>query len=858
MQIDFQVLLQLILCCLVPIGVSVGLYLLFTRINFFKKIPFLYQQLIIGVIFGGVAIFGTEVGVNVGDGVLANVRDSAPLCAGLIFGGPAGLIAGIIGGLERFFRAYWIFGANNLAADYTRYACSISTVLAGGYAYFLRRFMFKNERPSWGFGLAIGMIMEVIHLTILFLTKLGDLDKTFMIIKIVAIPMILVNGIALMMSCMILNFIERKKESFKERYNKLTNQVQIFLLITVVIGYIASTSLIFFAETNTAYNDANNLLILNIEDVENDVSQSINNDLLSAARRAKTEYTNQDTVDLKRLCQTLSVDEIDVIIESYDSSTGEAIGTIVKSSVPDNVGYVMNSADQSKEFNCLFPDVGGVTEFVQEARAQGKDSTQTKKYAGIGFTIDEGSTEGNYYLQVAYTYDTFAKKIDERVLGLSSNRHVGNTGRVLVANAKGEIVSSRNDSENGRSLKELGFNIYTEVYDENDTMILQLNKQENKRYEESVYIDDSGSKQKTAYMFSVAETYYVIAAMPTAEIVLERDNMIYLTSFTEILVLALLFLLTYMLIMKLVVERVDKINENLGEIRQGNLDVKLAVSGCQEFISLSNDINSTVDKLKQYIDEAAHRIDEELEFAKSIQLSALPNTYPAFPNIKTFDIGARMYTAKEVGGDFYDYYLLDSNHVGFLVADVSGKGIPAAMFMMQSKALIKNYASRCIKANEVLESANEDLCKENDAGMFVTCWFGIMNVNTGMIHFANAGHNPPLVYRKKTNTWEYLKSKRGLVLAAFDISKYPREDLTLEPGDRLFLYTDGVTEATRGDKVLYGEDRLLEYLNSCAKKDVKDTLEGLKSNIDTFIDGAPQFDDITMLEIDFFGNKENK
>ncbi len=190
------------------------------------------------------------------------------------------------------------------------------------------------------------------------------------------------------------------------------------------------------------------------------------------------------------------------------------------------------------------------------------------------------------------------------------------------------------------------------------------------------------------------------------------------------------------------VKNIYRINDSLSAITEGNLDTVVNVRSHVEFEDLSDDINSTVDTLKRYIADAAARIDAELAFAKAIQHSALPSVFPPYPGRKEFDLHAAMFTAREVGGDFYDFYFVDDDTLAFLVADVSGKGIPAAMFMMQSKTLLKSCAESGMSVEQVFTTANEKLCEGNEAGMFVTAWMGLLNVKTGQLTFANAGHNP--------------------------------------------------------------------------------------------------------------------
>ena len=280
------------------------------------------------------------------------------------------------------------------------------------------------------------------------------------------------------------------------------------------------------------------------------------------------------------------------------------------------------------------------------------------------------------------------------------------------------------------------------------------------------------------------------------------------------------------------------------------MNVTVDVRSNEEFASLSDDINSTVDTLKKYIAEAAARIDKELEFARSIQSSSLPSVFPPFPKEDSFDIFAQMYTAKEVGGDFYDFYMLNDHQVAFVVADVSGKGIPAAMFMMRAKTSIKDLAEGGLDAGSIFSKANNSLCENNEAGMFVTAWIGILDLRTGIVKFANAGHNPPLV-KKANGEFVYMKSRAGLVLAGMEDIPYREQEMQLEPGDRIFLYTDGVTEANDIDGKLYGEDRLENFINSVKEENAETVLNAIKGDIDLFAAEAPQFDDITMLMLDF-------
>lgn len=244
------------------------------------------------------------------------------------------------------------------------------------------------------------------------------------------------------------------------------------------------------------------------------------------------------------------------------------------------------------------------------------------------------------------------------------------------------------------------------------------------------------------------------------------------------------------------------------------------------------------------------RIESELNLATDIQANMLPSIFPAFPDKQEFDIYATMSPAKEVGGDFYDFFMLDEKHVAFLVADVSGKGVPAALFMVIAKTLIKNNMHMGNSAGEVFTKVNQMLCEGNEAGLFVTAWMGVLDLTEGTLTYVNAGHNPPLI-RRGNGDFEYLHSHPGFVLAGMEGIRYKEKTLQMEPGDRIFLYTDGVTEATNGQDELYGEDRLKSFLNQHREDHPIDAIRGVRENVDTFVGGADQFDDITMLMLEY-------
>ena len=355
--------------------------------------------------------------------------------------------------------------------------------------------------------------------------------------------------------------------------------------------------------------------------------------------------------------------------------------------------------------------------------------------------------------------------------------------------------------------------------------------------------------------YTYAEGYYIIAVLPQSEAMFSRDIAFYVLVFMEILVFALLFAYIYFLIKRLIVNDLQKVNRSLGKITGGELDEIVDVRSTEEFALLSDDINATVTTLKRYISEAESRINQELEYARQIQYSALPSVFPPYPNRNEFDIYALMDTAKEVGGDFYDFYLLDEARLAFVAADVSGKGIPAAMFMMRSKTMLKSLVEGGLDLAEAFCKANDRLCAGNDAEMFVTAWMGILDVTNGHLEFVNAGHNPPVILRKGKKA-ELLKTKANLVLAIMEDMPYRKHTLDLEPGDVLFLYTDGVTEAQNCSEELFGESRLLASLDGISKSgcnSMEEYCRQVYQAVNSFAGDAEQADDITMLGIQYKG-----
>ena len=329
---------------------------------------------------------------------------------------------------------------------------------------------------------------------------------------------------------------------------------------------------------------------------------------------------------------------------------------------------------------------------------------------------------------------------------------------------------------------------------------------------------------------------------------------------------------------KKIVNPLNMITKRIASLSESNLEFKMEDAFrtedeievlAQSFANLSHKTVMYVDKVKTVTAEK-ERISTELHMANQIQESMLPSIFPAFPERKEFDIYASMNPAREVGGDFYDFFLIDDDHLCMVMADVSGKGVPAALFMMISKIIIQSCAMLGKSAGETLTKTNEALCSNNRMEMFVTVWLGILEISTGRLTAANAGHEYPavrLVRSQPTRSqpgavigadvrFELYKDKHGLVIGGFNGVRYKEYEIQLEAGDKLFLYTDGVPEAMNGDGELFGTDRMLGALNRDPAGKPQVILKNVQAAVDDFVGNAEQFDDLTMLCFEYRGSDD--
>lgn len=481
---------------------------------------------------------------------------------------------------------------------------------------------------------------------------------------------------------------------------------------------------------------------------------------------------------------------------------------------------------------------------------------------------------------------TFLDNINEIIL----NTKIGDNGFGFVINKQGQIIASPHttgDLITGiNNIKDLRQSTNTSLADAvqkiiNEKAGLTEANIDGKDY----YLAYAPMKNTDWYFVTAMEVDTVIApAKETHENIINiateyMDNLSEKTKMTVIGMIIsisiLLFFITYIgwSLADYLTKPIRQLSKGVQQIAMGNFNGKLNIHTGDEIESLAISFNAMTTELQTYIKNLEQitaekeRIATELNVATNIQKNMLPCIFPPYPDRKDFDIYAVMYPAKEVGGDFYDFYLLDENHLVITIADVSDKGIPAAMFMVITKTILKNFAMSMTSPDDfsaVVQCANRQLCENNEEMMFVTVFMGMLDLKTGKFIYVNAGHTPPMIRHKHKDdsTFEYLPVEKNCVLGINEEARFKQQEVYLKQGDELFLYTDGVTEAINKEKKLYSIERLYSNLNKINQKSsCQDILRDVKLSIDEFAQGMYQSDDITMLAIKLnyldLGDKHN-
>lgn len=449
------------------------------------------------------------------------------------------------------------------------------------------------------------------------------------------------------------------------------------------------------------------------------------------------------------------------------------------------------------------------------------------------------------------------------------NTTIGETGYAFVVDQNGDVIMSKNliQDENGHVSNKENLLEYSEtsMHEAAQHMIAGEAGVRQVLYDgKAVYLAYEPMETVPWTVVTVVDVEEVMAPSVESEETIRASTLAAGAEINHLIWLSIIFFLVAVAVAagiairmggafsSLLSEPIQELEVGVKTISGGNLDYKLNIHTGDEIENLAAAFNAMTASLQKYIQDLTNitaekeRIGAELGVATQIQASMLPCIFPPFPTRHEFDIYATMTPAKEVGGDFYDFFLVDEDHLVLVMADVSGKGVPAALFMMIAKTLLKSAAQNGLSPHAVLEKVNNQLCENNDAEMFVTVWLGILEISTGKMVCANAGHEYPAIKRKDSG-FELLKDKHGFVLAGMENVRFKEYQVDLQPGDAIFVYTDGVAEATNASEELFGTDRMLDALNKVDGRNCETLLKDVHEEINAFVGSAPQFDDITML-----------
>ena len=771
------------------------------------------NKVLIGFLYGLCAVLSTHFGVDY-QHMMLNVRDLGPLSAGLFFDPFSGILAGLIGGIERYIAGtYWGVGS------YTRIACSVSTCLAGFVAAALNVLIFRRKKPSAVYAFFMGAVMEVFHMYVVFITHRDDMSMAFYVVKTCSPAMIAFSGAGLAASSIALQvYAGEWKNPFrkvKAEEVPVSQRFQFWLFAVTFSILMLNLVFSFAVQTQTAIQQAEDTMVA--------VSGDIRETYVTLRQTGdNTDVLAGETAHMEARAVAAELEHAGGI-QTADGAFLERMKNIfglVSVIAIDKDRTVIASAGEGE----VYPELS--------ALLSGADS-ETQAVFPYGALVATGARCGDGMIQVVIDKETLSNALN--LTGLNealSFFHVGTEGTFDILRDDGSITAG---DHRGETLSEPDLSVVkkhpTEV-----------------RFRATLFGSESLCRTE-----KLNDNLTLLVRMPMTDVYSNRDAQTFETAFADIVLFAVIYVLISMLVQAIVVNNLLLVNASLERITNGDLNEVVSVRKSSEFASLSNDINQTVTVLKGYIDAAEKRIEQELEFARTIQDSALPKNF-VFPR-SDFELYATMDPAKEVGGDFYDFFFVDKNKLALVIADVSGKGIPAALFMMRAKTAIRGLAESGRTPSEILYRANNTLCEGNDAEMFVTVWLGIIDLLTGEMRCANAGHEYPVLMRAGEE-YSLFKDRHGVVLAALEQMKFREYELKLNPGDRLFVYTDGIPEAIDEQVEQYGTDRLVQMLNQVKDQTMKEALPAVREDIARFAGKAEQFDDITMLGLIYNGPED--
>ena len=616
------------------------------------------------------------------------------------------------------------------------------------------------------------------------------------------------------------------------RKQKLGNILLIWLTIIMAIAMAVSFVVGFILQDHyqkrQVFSVINDYLARNIESIDIDGAVNVYfdewmDDVVDVPGASRKE----EFYDSDRL-KKISIYNDDYLNEV---SIANQEGIITYSSNPEFIGIDVRNSERFSPFACLLE---GETAYSDPFAASPFNDSIREAYAGRAFRDKSG------FMLWGMDEDIYKKYCEREIETATEHSRIGMTGFLINCDLDKNISCATHTMEGviGEKFKE-DYVLPAEEGRIKETIC--------KLYGEDCYVGAIKTPD-----------YYVIGAYPVAEAdqFKLQNNILFAALF--LVVLGVFFLVLFIMLKKFVIKGVEETHSSLNRIIRGDLEEKTDVRGSVEFVELSYGINETVGKLKELIKAEQERIKNEISAARYIQESAVPGKFPPYPDNEAFGLFASMNTAEDVGGDFYDFFMTDENTLAVVIADVYGKGLPAALSMMRAKALIKSCAEQGLPADEAAKMVNDRLCENSseDMIMSVTAWLGFLDLRSGLLSFVNAGHTFPVLVSKEVS---FVKREVGTVLGRSQNVSFDRQEIYLKPGDSLFLYTDGITQAKAPDGKLYGEERLLNFISDMAgsieaedrNAYCREACEKVLSEVKRFESGAEQADDITMLWVKF-------
>jgi serine phosphatase RsbU (regulator of sigma subunit) len=792
---------DLIVVSVVTLLAIVGLYFA-EKSPAVSKLSKKARLVIVGIILGLCSIGASLSPIKV-HGIVIDASMANAMGAGLLFGGPAGYVAAIIGAIGRWFATPWGSG------DFTRLPEVLAILCGGIFGSLMRKKMLDDRTPNGKYCVVFTTAIVGFYILLIFFVNYAKSADAFSIAKSSALPVWICNTSIIFFASVIISLVSNKGAK-KIKGNTITDIFEHWMFIIIIAAVIFCAFFVSFFQTGISVEDTKHDLKVGLDEICMDMDKTATDQLLDISRflAMNVDGRNVSDAELDSMKQSSGISEVNLVNDK---------GIITQSTNPTYVGFDMTKGEQSSEFMKLLYEKDG---YVQEFRKISFSDSVKMRYAGYPLRNKKG------FIQIGIDEPLFDKLTLSQFEMSIAGHHIGSKGYYAILDKDWHLMFASRDSVD-----------FVESLPHESAMTLYKTKKGDEAY----------------YMYTLCDQkFFVMDVIPVSEAMYFRDIAAFVTIYVVVLVFIAIFVNLFLLVKRLVIDNIQEVNNSLGKIIDGNLNTSVNVNSTSEFASLSKDINTTVETLKRYIAEAGKRLDMELAFAKSIQLSTLPSNF--LEERTDFDIYASMFTAKEVGGDFFDFYLLDGNRLALVMADVSGKGIPAAMFMMESKAIIKSLAESGKEVDEIFNEANARLCSNNETQMFVTALMGIVELDTGIVHYSNAAHTTPAICDSDAG-YEFRKVRPSLMLAGMEGTRYRSYQTQLKPGDRIYLYTDGVTEATDSQNKLYGQERLNQVLNDHKDASPKDLCAFVKEDVDKFTGEAEQFDDITMLAFRFKGKK---